>query len=73
LIQKYVDRVLISSAMDDEIGTAFIKVNNLLAPPTILFQPGIMVKVLGHLLAGVKQDSQLNAPVIPKVKAAVGD
>ena len=73
LIQKYVDRVLISSAMDSDVANAFVKVNNLIESPTIFFQPGIMLKVLGHTLAGVKQDPQLNAPVIPEVKAAVGD
>ncbi len=73
IIQKYVDRVLISSAMDADVARAFIQVNNLIASPTILFQPSIMLKVLRHTLAGVEQDPQLNAPVIPPIKTAVGD
>ena len=70
LVQKYIDRVIAVLPLDEEVGTAFIKVNNLLEPPQSLMHPRIMARVLRLSLRGIKRDDKLNAPV-PKMKEAV--
>ncbi|MBZ0303887.1 MAG: FAD-dependent monooxygenase [Anaerolineae bacterium] len=72
MAQKYVDRVIAVLPLDEVVGTAFIKVNNLMEPPQVLFRPDIIARVLGYTLRGVRQDESLNAPVQP-MKPAVGD
>jgi 2-polyprenyl-6-methoxyphenol hydroxylase-like FAD-dependent oxidoreductase len=70
LVQKYIERVLAVLPLDTEIGTAFVKVNNLIEPPQSLMHPRLMARVLAHTLRGVQRDDELNKPV-PKMKEPI--
>jgi 2-polyprenyl-6-methoxyphenol hydroxylase-like FAD-dependent oxidoreductase len=75
MIQKYTDRITMLLPYDEQVSATFISVTNLLNPPTVLFQPQIVGRVLWHSLFRKPRNDQLNAPVIPPVQArqAVGD
>lgn len=70
LVQKYVERIIAVLPLDEEIGTAFLKVNNLLEPPQSLLHPRLVARVLRLSLRGIKRDDTLNAPV-PQMKEAI--
>jgi 2-polyprenyl-6-methoxyphenol hydroxylase-like FAD-dependent oxidoreductase len=46
LLNRYVAQVHRATLVDPEVGRAFAKVMNLLAPPTSLMAPGMLVRVL---------------------------
>jgi 2-polyprenyl-6-methoxyphenol hydroxylase-like FAD-dependent oxidoreductase len=48
LINGYVARVLRAAAVDDRVNLAFTSVSHLLAPPSALFAPPILARVLRH-------------------------
>jgi hypothetical protein len=70
LVQKYIERVIAVLPLDEVVGVAFIKVNNLIEPPQSLLHPRLIARVLGRSLRGIRRDDQLNAPV-PRMKEAV--
>ena len=49
LFQKYIDRVIAVATEDPHVFEAFMEVNNMLAPPTRLFRPDILPRVLAGL------------------------
>ena len=75
LLQKYTDQITMLLPYDEQVSATFISVTNLLNPPTVLFQPQIVGRVLWHSLFRKPRNDQLNAPVIPPVPSthAVGD
>jgi 2-polyprenyl-6-methoxyphenol hydroxylase-like FAD-dependent oxidoreductase len=46
LLNRYVARVHRATLVDPEVGRAFARVMNLMAPPTSLMAPGMLVRVL---------------------------
>lgn len=46
LVQRYVDRVLVAMGNDMVVSRAFLEVSNLRKPPTSLFAPDILLRVL---------------------------
>lgn len=60
LINAYVAKVHRATLHDETVGKAFLKVMNLMAPPTSLFQPGVMRRVL------LSKDATRRAPRHPK-------
>jgi hypothetical protein len=51
LVRLYLDRLLLASRQDSVVNVAFQRVTNLIDPPTSLFRPRIVLRVL---LGGVK-------------------
>jgi hypothetical protein len=52
VVQKYIDQVQLILPHDTDVARTFFQVTNLLVPPTALFQPGIVFKILRHRLGG---------------------
>lgn len=73
LAQKYIQRIITVLPLDEELSAAFIKVNNLVEPPTILFRPHIVARVLRYGLGKIERDDRLNAPVVRQAEPAAGD
>ncbi len=48
LTHRYLDRVIGAAIRDKTVGLAFGKVAQLVAPPTTLFRPGILLRALLH-------------------------
>jgi hypothetical protein len=46
LVNRYMRKVLVAAQVSPEVNTAMILVQNLMAPPTTLFKPAMVVKVL---------------------------
>ena len=46
MIQKYIEQVLRAMMTDPEVAEAFLRVQNMLDKPTVLFNPRIMARVL---------------------------
>ena len=45
-VQKYIERVILSSNQDVVVSRAFTRVLHLLDPPTALFRPTVLARVL---------------------------
>jgi 2-polyprenyl-6-methoxyphenol hydroxylase-like FAD-dependent oxidoreductase len=58
LVQKYIDRVIAVATEDPHVFEAFMEVNNMLAPPTRLFRPDILPRVL----AGLREPPLIEPP-----------
>jgi hypothetical protein len=48
LTHRYLDRVIGAAIRNQTVGLAFGKVAQLVAPPTTLFRPGILLRALLH-------------------------
>src|SRR6266511_3099794 len=48
LTHRYLDRVIGAAIRDKTVGLVFGKVAQLVAPPTTLFRPGILLRALLH-------------------------
>jgi 2-polyprenyl-6-methoxyphenol hydroxylase-like FAD-dependent oxidoreductase len=46
VVQKYIERVILSSNQDEVVSRAFTRVLHLLDPPTALFRPAVLARVL---------------------------
>jgi len=46
LVERYLQRLLLASAEDTQLSLAFQRVTNLMDPPSALFQPQIVKRVL---------------------------
>ena len=46
LVNRYMERVLLATSRDERVNLAFLRVQQLLAPPTTLFHPALMARVL---------------------------
>ena len=46
LMHRYLDRILSTATTDDIVADAFIKVLQMIAPPTTLFAPGVLARTL---------------------------
>ncbi|MGH3086057.1 MAG: hypothetical protein ACRDSJ_01910 [Rubrobacteraceae bacterium] len=70
LIGRYIGRLLRAATRDERVCLAFIKVTNLLAPPTTLFNPAIVLRVLRQSLVRRGRVEEYPKPEIPMSEAA---
>lgn len=52
LINPYVDRLLVAAQVDTAATDAFLRVNDLIEPPSALFAPSVVTRVLAHRFRG---------------------
>lgn len=68
LMQQYLDRVLLLSVDHPEVYQKFLEVMQLTQPPTILFQPDVMAKILGQIIKNYpKFEPKNQGQTIPKL------
>jgi len=67
LVQKYIDTFINAMPEHPEITDNFVQVMNLLKPPTSLFQPTILLKVIGSMLSRKKIPTQPGVLPIPEI------
>jgi 2-polyprenyl-6-methoxyphenol hydroxylase-like FAD-dependent oxidoreductase len=58
IVQKYIDHVQLLVPHDTDVARTFFQVTNLLVPPTALFQPAIILKVLRQMLGSKHPETQ---------------
>ncbi|MBA3874410.1 MAG: hypothetical protein H0X30_35220, partial [Anaerolineae bacterium] len=65
LVQKYIEKFVNAMPMYPEISDHFVQGMNLLQPPTSLFQPAILLKVVSNMLSRKKTVAQepLDVPI----------
>jgi 2-polyprenyl-6-methoxyphenol hydroxylase-like FAD-dependent oxidoreductase len=68
LVNRYMARVLLAARVSPEVNSAMILVQNLLAPPSMLFKPAMVRKVLRASRA-VSQSSPQPEPVAARATA----
>jgi len=66
LVQRYVDRVVAVATEDPRVFEAFSDVVNMLAPPSRLFRPGVLLRVLD----GVREPPLVEPPAAEAGRAA---
>ncbi len=54
LVQKYIEQIINAMPLYPEIADSFIQVMNLMKPPTSLFQPSILLKVVSSMFSRKK-------------------
>lgn len=57
----YTDKVMTIIPQEENVFRAFLPVQHMLKPPTSLFAPGVMLKVLAHALRGAPKQPQILA------------
>jgi 2-polyprenyl-6-methoxyphenol hydroxylase-like FAD-dependent oxidoreductase len=64
LVNRYMRKVLIAARVSPEVNTAMIMVQNLVAPPTSLFKPAMVLRVR-RAARTVERESRRPAPTVP--------
>ncbi len=68
LMQQYLDRVVLLSVERPEVYQKYLEVMQLTQPPTILFQPDVMAKILGQIVKNYqKLEQKHQGQNIPKL------
>ena len=68
LMQQYLDQVVLLSVDRPEVYHKYMEVMQLTQPPTILFQPDVMAKILGQIIKNYQKFEPKNQrQTIPKL------
>ncbi len=69
-MHRYVDRVLLGATRDAKVRLRFLEVQGMLKPPTELFKPGIVARVIWSVISDAFRQAKDEGRKMAEIEAA---